>query len=110
MSDYKDVEKIMRQTLDNVYLLVDVAHLKVSSKTLGFSKIQFLKRCEKWIRAYHLSENDGNFDTNDEVKRKSWFWKYLKKNVLYYSLEIKFRNISQIKKQITLTKNILLLD
>ena len=108
MSDYKDVEKIMKQTHDNVFLLIDVAHLKVSSKTLGFCKIQFLKKCEKWIKAYHLSENDGNYDTNDEVKRKSWFWKYLKKNVLYYSLEIKFRNISQIKKQITLTKNTLL--
>jgi|TARA_Y200000002_G_scaffold381709_1_gene396501 sugar phosphate isomerase/epimerase len=108
MTDYKDVKKIMGQTLDNVYLLIDVAHLKVSSKTLGFCKIHFLKKCERWIKAYHLSENDGNFDTNDEVKRKSWFWKYLKKNVLYYSLEIKFRNINQIKKQITLTKNILL--
>ena len=41
MSDYKDVEKIMRQTLDNVYLLVDVAHLKVSSKTLGFVRYNF---------------------------------------------------------------------
>jgi len=103
MADHKDAIKIMKKTPENVCLLLDVAHLKVSSKTLDFSKTEFIKKCNKWIRVYHLSDNDGNFDTNDEVRSNSWFWKYLKKDAIYYSLEIKFKNIAQIKKQIKIT-------
>ena len=103
MADHKDAIKIMKKTPENVCLLLDVAHLKVSSKTLDFSKTEFIKKCNKWIRVYHLSDNDGNFDTNDEVRGNSWFWKYLKKDAIYYSLEIKFKNIAQIKKQIKIT-------
>ncbi|MBD1144454.1 sugar phosphate isomerase/epimerase [Pelagibacterales bacterium SAG-MED37] len=103
MTGYKDAIKIMNKTADNVYLLLDVAHLKVSSKTLGFSKTEFIKKCNKWIKVYHLSDNNGEFDTNDDVKNNSWFWKYLKKDAIYYSLEIKFKNIMQLKKQIKIT-------
>ena len=105
MTGYKDAVKIMRETPDNVNLLLDVAHLKVSSKTLGFSKEEFIKKCNKWIKVYHLSDNNGYFDTNDDVKNSSWFWKYLKKDAYYYSLEIKFKNINQLKKQIRITKS-----
>ena len=50
-----------------------------------------------------MSDNNGDFDTNDDVKNNSWFWKYLKKDAIYYSLEIKFKNIMQLKKQIKIT-------
>tara|TARA_B100001175_G_C19502460_1_gene638908 strand:+ start:585 stop:1436 length:852 start_codon:yes stop_codon:yes gene_type:complete len=104
MTDYKEAEKIMKKTRDNVNILLDVAHLKVSSRTQKFSKINFLKKCDKWIKAYHLSDNEGINDTNEDLKQNSWFWKYLKKNVLYYTLEIKFKNFKNLKKQINLTK------
>ncbi len=105
MTNANEALRIMKNTPDNVFLLLDVAHLKVSSKTLGFSKIEFLKKCQKWIKAYHLSDNEGYFDTNEDVRNKSWFWKHLKKDAIYYSLEIKFKNIKQIKNQIRLVKN-----
>tara|TARA_B100000795_G_scaffold212669_1_gene166311 strand:- start:772 stop:1623 length:852 start_codon:yes stop_codon:yes gene_type:complete len=103
MTDHKDAIKIMNTTPKNVCLLLDVAHLKVSSRTLGFSKAEFIKKCNKWIKVYHLSDNNGHFDTNDDVKNNSWFWKYLKKDAIYYSLEIKFKSIAQLKKQINMT-------
>ena len=108
MTDYKDATKIMKNTPGNVSLLLDVAHLKVSAKTLGFSKIEFIKKCNKWIKVYHLSDNNGHFDTNDDVRSTSWFWKYLKKDAIYYSLEIKFKSITQLKKQIDMTSSNLL--
>ena len=37
---------------------MDVAHLKVSSNVLGFDKVKAFKSVKKWIRAYHLSDND----------------------------------------------------
>ena len=102
MTEYKEAIKIMKKTKDNVNMLLDVAHLKVSSKTQKLSKTNFLKKCHKWIRAYHLSDNEGINDTNDDLKNHSWFWKYLKKDVLYYSLEIKFKNLKNLKNQIKL--------
>ena len=35
--------------LKNVSLLIDLAHLKVSAKTLNFSPSEYLKKCDKWI-------------------------------------------------------------
>jgi len=35
-----------------------------------------------------LSENNGFSDTNESFNKNSWFWKYLKKNLDYYSIEV----------------------
>ena len=79
---------VMRQTPDNVNLLIDVAHLKVSANSLNFDPVNFLKRCNNWIRAYHLSDNNGLHDSNEPVDSDSWFWPYLKRDLDYYSLEV----------------------
>ena len=49
----------MNATDDNVALLVDVAHLKVSSDSEGFCKNRYLEITSEFTLAYHLSENDG---------------------------------------------------
>ena len=101
----KEINLIMKQMPSNVNFLLDVAHLNVSSKTLRFNKIKFLKECNKWIKAYHLSENDGLSDSNKFVSKKSWFWKHLKKDVYSFTLETRSNNLNDIKKQIKLTKS-----
>jgi sugar phosphate isomerase/epimerase len=103
MADKKETIYIMKNTPPNVNLLIDVAHLKVSAKTLNYSKFDYIKSCQEWVRAYHLSENDGKEDTNMKVKKNSWFWKYIKKdNLEYISMEINETNIVEIKKQLKL--------
>ena len=97
--------KMIKKFPKNVNLLVDLAHLKVSSKTLNFSPTNFLKRCNKWIKAYHISDNSGYFDTNGNFSKKSWFWPYLKKDKAYYTLELKTTNLKKIKSQIQLLNN-----
>ena len=87
----------------NVGLLLDVGHLNVSAKTLKFDRIEFIKKTNKWIRGYQLSENNGIDDQNKKIKLKSWFFKFLKKNK-FYSLEIKIKNFNQFKNQIKIVK------
>lgn len=71
-----------RQFLDdladpNVGLLLDVAHAKVSAGALGFDPAGFFQ-IGKHLRALHLSDNDGEADTNQPVTRDSWFVPHLR--------------------------------
>ncbi len=107
MTNASEAIHIMKKTKKNVNLLIDVGHLKVSSRTEKFDKVGYLKKVNKWIKGYHLSDNNGLEDQNNKIKINSWFWKYLNKNVNYISLEIKNKNLSLLKGQLTLTKKIL---
>jgi len=54
-------------------ILVDVGHLKVTAKTLGFDRKRFLDSLVPKIKAFHLSDNDGVTDTHSEFGEESWF-------------------------------------
>lgn len=99
MADAQECVRVMKNTPDNVRLLVDVAHLKVSANSLNFDPIEFLGLCRDWISGYHLSDNDGFSDSNEMVTENSWFWPYLKKDLPYYSLEIYKVDVSVLVKQ-----------
>jgi sugar phosphate isomerase/epimerase len=83
-----EIVKFMSEMPSNVRLLMDVAHLKVSARTLGFDPIEAHDKARPWIQAYHLSDNDGTADTNEIVTDVSWFWDVIKPGLDYYSLEI----------------------
>lgn len=103
-TDPEEAFEIMSNCPSNVFSLLDVAHLNVSANTLGFSKEVYIQNLSRWIKAYHLSENNGLEDQNHQIKDDSWFWPHLKstREVFYTSLEI--YNISEnlIKEQIEL--------
>jgi sugar phosphate isomerase/epimerase len=88
----------MENTPNNVRLLIDVAHLKVSSNSLHFNPVDFLKNCNQWIHGYHFSDNDGKSDSNHSFDEKSWFWPYLRKDLKYYTIEVYNKPISVLKK------------
>lgn len=100
MSSIIQTENLVKYFPQNVSILLDLAHLKVSSKTLNFSPSEFLEKFDKKIRAYHISDNSGEFDTNDLVSENSWFWKYLKKDKAYYTFELKTEIADILKNQI----------
>ncbi|MBS3667310.1 sugar phosphate isomerase/epimerase family protein [Vreelandella boliviensis] len=105
MATAEESAYIMRETPNNVNLLVDVAHLKVSAQTLNFDPVAFLNICDDWIKAYHLSDNDGTRDSNDPITNESWFWPHMKSGLDYYSLEVYNASPSQLFQQLQLVKN-----
>ncbi len=104
MTSHSEMIKIMKSTPKNVNLLIDMGHLKVSAKTLKFNKEETLKKVNKWIKGYHLSENNGLEDSNKIFNSKSWFFKNLKRNIDYISVEIYIKNLKSIKSQVNLVR------
>jgi sugar phosphate isomerase/epimerase len=88
MTDPEEIIYVMKGMPKNVGLLVDVAHLKVSSQTLKFDLIDAHERLKPWIHGYHLSDNDGSVDSNEPVLASSWFWEHLLRGLDYYTLEV----------------------
>lgn len=97
MCDSKECVKIINNTPENVKLLLDVAHLKVSSNSLRFDPVEFIKECNHIIGGYHFSDNNGLSDSNDPFSEDSWFWNYIKPDLDYYSIEVYNQSYSKIK-------------
>jgi sugar phosphate isomerase/epimerase len=108
MADHHECSFVMRNTPENVSLLLDVAHLNVSSNSLAFSKIEFIEMANEYTFAYHLSDNDGLSDSNEPVTTDSWFWPYIRKDLTYYTLEVYGVSVGELKRQVELTERILL--
>ena len=104
MTEQKEIKKIMRQLPENLKLLMDVAHFKVSSVTLNFDLIRSFKNLKEFIGAYHLSDNNGIIDNNKDIKKNSWFMNLISK-VDFISIEVANKNLKQIRNQIILIKN-----
>ena len=108
MSDPSEIKYVMEKSPSNVNLLLDVAHLKVSSNVLGFNKEMAFHSIKKWIRAFHLSDNDGWNDTNDIIKRNSWFFKFINlKKIRFISIEVYKEDINILKNQIRILNKFL---
>ena len=105
LSHPKEILKFFNIFPYNVGLLLDVAHLKVSSKTLNFNLNKSHESLKKHISAYHLSDNDFVIDSNQLINKKSWFLKRLKKNLEYYTIEVYKNDLNILKKQIKLLEN-----
>ena len=99
MADPKEINSIFSKLPKNVRMLLDVAHFKVSARSLNFPLIKSVKKINKWIEGYHLSDNNGFVDSNKAFTNKSWFWPIIKKNLNYYSIEVYNLRMSQILKQ-----------
>jgi sugar phosphate isomerase/epimerase len=96
MCDLDECIFIINNSPKNVKLLLDVAHLKVSSNSLKFDPVYFLKNCNEITGGYHLSDNNGLSDTNDPFTEFAWFWDYIRKDLNYYSIEVYNQNNDQI--------------
>ena len=107
MTSSEECVFVMENTLKNVNLLIDVAHLKVSSQSEGFNPIDFLNTCRPWTKAYHLSDNNGKVDSNKPFSKNSWFWPHLLRNLDYYSLEVYNIDMLEMNNQYTLASSLL---
>lgn len=68
----KDVDR------KNVGFLIDMGHAKVSATALKFDAHKFLDAVAPYVRALHLSDNDGLEDQNLPFGKDAWFYPRLK--------------------------------
>jgi len=104
MTDHFETIEMMNATDNNVGLLVDVAHLKVSSQSEGFCRNEYLESTADFTFAYHFSDNNGKFDSNEPVSVDSWFWPYVRKDLNYYTLEVYNNDLKLLKEQVQLAR------
>lgn len=69
MTDYASIMKMKNQLKFN--LLLDLGHLHVSAKTLGFSYVEECDKLKEYVRWIHISENDGIFDEHKPLIENS---------------------------------------
>jgi sugar phosphate isomerase/epimerase len=62
----------------NVGFLIDMGHAKVSATALNFDAHDFLDQVSPYVRALHLSDNDGREDQNLPFGSDAWFYPRLK--------------------------------
>ena len=92
-----EIVKFFKRCNKNVRLLLDVGHLKVSSKTQGFNLVKGHEMLKPYIEGYHLSDNNGLQDSNSEFTKKSWFYSKMKKNIKYISIEVYTKNLKKLR-------------
>lgn len=98
MVEEKETEYIFKEVDKNVSLLIDVAHLKVSANSLGFSPSLYVEKFSSITEAYHLSDNDGTADTNNKFSVDAWFFSCIRPDVEYYSIEVYDEPVSSLEK------------
>lgn len=59
---------------NNLKILLDVGHLKVSAATLGFSSEESLQKISPHIALIHIHDNLERYDSHLLPTRDSWFW------------------------------------
>ena len=79
----------------NVGLLLDLGHLSVSARSLGFDKVQALQKLNPYVVGYHASDNNTLSDQHLELSVKSWFLGRLRGDVEFITLEIHSESISE---------------
>jgi sugar phosphate isomerase/epimerase len=59
-------------SLSNLGLLLDTGHLNVTAHTFDFDRMRFVERVAPYVRAFHISDNDGTEDKGEPVREGSW--------------------------------------
>jgi len=64
----------------NLFFLIDLGHLKVSSAAMGFDREDYLQKVLPFTTALHLSDNDGLGDTTRPFGEDVWFKDVIKRS------------------------------
>ena len=94
LTNPKEIITFFKSIPKDIGLLLDVGHLKVSAKTEKFNLENAILKLNKLTKGYHLSENNSYEDQNKPFAKNAWFYKYLKKNLNYYTIEAYTKNIN----------------
>lgn len=91
---------------ENFGILLDSAHLKVSSQTLNFDLDIAVDKLLPHVRYIHHSDNDGTKDSNESIGPNYWFLKWMNKfKQQIHILEVKNLETEKIRAQLALLKS-----
>ncbi len=102
--DAPEMARLMSDISDpRLGILLDTAHLKVSSNTLNFNLNEAMTILQPHIKGIHHSDNDGLLDSNEKITPEYWFFDYLKNyGELTHVLEVKDLTAGEIQQQLNL--------
>jgi sugar phosphate isomerase/epimerase len=87
-SDLEESIALVSALPANVGVLLDIAHLYVSSNTLGFKPLSLLNRIAERIEGYHVSSNHGLVDSNEPLTLDSPLLSLIQPGHKFYTLEV----------------------
>ncbi len=104
--DPNEILELLSPIASDAKLLLDLAHLKVSAKTLGFNFMNAVERLAPITRAIHISDNDGARDSNDIIDEKSDVLQALKyfDNLNFITVEVYTDDFAVLQDQVKLVK------
>lgn len=87
-------------------ILLDTAHLKVSSRTMKFSLDLAVDQLQSTIKAIHHSDNEGLLDNNQPLEADYWFLQFVSRfSNIPHVIEVKKQDIADLKRQMDLLEN-----
>ncbi len=87
------------QSIDHprLHILLDTAHLKVSSNTLNFNLKEGTEKLLSIVKGVHHSDNDGLLDSNEKLTKEYWFLPFMKQyKQRTHVIEVKDLNVKEI--------------
>lgn len=100
--EYWEIEKLFKRVnSDNLGILLDLGHLKVTSNCLNFDKDGFVDKVADKVFAIHIHDNDSKTDLHQNINEKSWALSVLKRKnfkKIPIILESHLPDIEEIKK------------
>lgn len=87
-SDFEESIALVSALPPNVGVLLDIAHLYVSSNTLGFEPLSLLDRMADRIDGCHVSSNHGLVDSNEPLSPDSPLLRLIQPGHKFYTLEV----------------------
>lgn len=99
------MEIINNVPYDNLGILLDLAHAKVSCKSLKTNVIEMINMLKPYILCVHASQNDGIVDSNSKIGKNDDVYNYLKMiKPKYAVVEVYNLDICEIKQQVALVQ------
>lgn len=96
---------VLFRALSSQYLgiLLDTGHLNVTAHTFGFDHMDFVDQVAPYIRAFHISDNDGTKDSGQPVRANSWMLDVLHRpefSDLPIVIESKFETVADLRQYV----------
>ena len=99
------IDIVNKVPCDNLGVLFDLAHAKVSCKSLGISMSEMIKILQPYTLCVHVSQNDGITDSNLKIEKNDDIYNYLQIIKPQYAVvEVYNLELDEIKQQVKLVQ------